>query len=606
MTSPTIAEFGLDTLVHLDDDFTVAAMLRQRAADNPDRPYCEYKDGSGAWVTVTLAEFEAKVNGVAKGIVALGVKPGQTVGLMASTRFEWAVMDFAIMVAGALTVPIYPSSSAGQIEWIATDAKLQLIVVETARQQQLAESISNAPPVLAMDGDPGAVAHLEQAGAKVTDAALAKLTKDQRLDDVASLVYTSGTTGNPKGVALTHRNCVEHAVNAYTYPDLHDLTSPERRILLFLPLAHVLARHLELLTLASGMTLGFAPSPATLAGDLQGFKPNWMLAVPRVLEAFYNTVSTRAGGGIKGRLFAWAAGMSRRASEAREAGRLGPLLKAKLAIADALVLKKVRAAMGGQMKYIVCGGAKLSPSLAHFYSGLGVTVLEGYGLTETSAPATCNPQHAPRAGTVGLPLPGTTIRIADDGEVLIKGLGVFAGYHQRPDVTADVLTEDGWFASGDLGTLDADGYLSITGRKKEILVTSGGKNVQPAGLENVIRPDQIVQEVVVIGDGEAFVAALISLDTAMLKAWLKQRGLPDVPPTEAAELPDVKEHLRGLVKAANETVSKAEGIRTWRVLPRELSEAEGELTASLKVKRHAVMAHFDDVVRQIYKKGEEA
>jgi len=291
--------------------------------------------------------------------------------------------------------------------------------------------------------------------------------------------------------------------------------------------------------------------------------------------------------------------VSRRASARRQSGRLGPILALQLRVADSLVLHKVRAAMGGEMQYVVSGGARLSPALAHFYAGLGVTVLEGYGLTESSAPATCNPQDAPRVGTVGLPLPGCTVRIADDGEVLIKGPNVFAGYHHRADLTAEVL-RDGWFATGDLGSLDADGYLTITGRKKEIIVTDAGKNVQPAALEDAIRPDPIIQEVIVVGDGKPFIGALIALDTQMLAAWLNSHGLPKMTIAEAAEHPDVKAHLKSVVDAANAHVSKVEAIRKWRVLPRELTEAEGEFSASMKVRRRVVLEHFADVADQIY------
>nr|WP_255633447.1 AMP-dependent synthetase/ligase [Demequina sp. TTPB684] len=571
-------------------------MLSERAKEHPDRLYCEYKSRSGEWIPVTLAEFAARVTAVAKGLVASGVGPGDGVGLMASTRFEWALFDFAIMAAGAVTVPIYPSSSATQVAWIAEDAALALLVVESPKAAKIApESLT----VLAIDGDSPAVDALVVAGEGISDAELASRTSHVSPDEVASIVYTSGTTGNPKGVELTHRNLVEHALNAAAYPELQKLTSPGKRILLFLPLAHVLARHLEILTLASGMTLGFAPSPATLPADLKSFKPHWMLAVPRVLEAFYNTADARTGGGAKQRLFRWAAEISRRASAARQSGRLGPFLSVQWRVADALVLHKVRDAMGGDMQFVVSGGARLSPDLAHFYSGLGVTVLEGYGLTESSAPATCNPQDAPRVGTVGPPLPGCTVRIAGDGEVLIKGPNVFAGYHHREDLTAEVLA-DGWFATGDLGSLDADGYLRITGRKKEIIVTDAGKNVQPAVLEDAIRPDPIVQEVIVVGDGQPFIGALIALDSQMLAAWLKAKGLPAMTIAEAAESPDVKAHLKGLVAAANAHVSKAEAIRKWRVLPRELTEAEGEFSASMKVRRKVVIEHFADVVEQIY------
>lgn len=595
----SVRQFGLPGLVTAGNDISTTRLMRERAAAHPDRLYCEYKSATGSWVPVTLQQFEEQVIAVAKGLAASGVKPGGSVGLMASTRYEWALFDFAIMAAGAVTVPIYPSSSPSQVAWIASDAALTLLIVETPKTAALMKDLPGEVRVLAIDGDPPAVDALVAEGTGVTHEALESRRSGLTPDHVASIVYTSGTTGNPKGVELTHRNLVEHALNAAAYPDLHKLTSPGKRILLFLPLAHVLARHLEILSMASGMTIGFAPSPATLPGDLKSFRPHWMLAVPRVLEAFYNTADTRTGGGIKQRLFRWAARVSRRASARRQHGGLGAILATQLRIADLLVLHKVRDALGGQMQFVVSGGARLSPDLAHFYTGLGVTVLEGYGLTESAAPATCNPQDAPRVGTVGPPLPGCTIRIADDGEVLIKGPNVFAGYHRRDDLTAEALS-DGWFATGDLGSLDADGYLRITGRKKEIIVTDGGKNVQPAGLEDAIRPDPIIQEVIVVGDGKPFIGALIALDAQMLTSWLASRGLPKMTIQQACESTEVAAHLKSLIVTANAGVSKAEAIRKWRVLPRELTEAEGEFSASMKVRRQVVIDHFAEVMEEMY------
>lgn len=595
----SLTEFALPALVTVTDDVSTTALLREKARAHPDRLYCEYKAPSGEWIPVTLADFERQVLAVAKGLCSAGVAPGSAVGLMASTRFEWALLDFAIMAAGAVTVPIYPSSSASQVTWIAQDAALSHLIVETEKTASTMRDALGGKTVMAIDGSEPAVDTLTRSGRDVADEDLAERRTGIAPDDVASIVYTSGTTGNPKGVELTHRNLVEHALNAAAYPDLHRLTSPGKRILLFLPLAHVLARHLEVLSLASGMTLGFAPSPATLPADLKSFRPHWMLAVPRVLEAFYNTADARTGGGVKQRLFRWSADVSRRASAQRQEGRVGPVLAMKLRLADALVLHKVRDAMGGNMQFVVSGGARLSPPLAHFYAGLGVTVLEGYGLTESSAPATCNPQDAPRVGTVGPPLPGCSVRIADDGEVLLKGPHIFAGYHHRDDLTAEVLN-DGWFATGDLGSIDADGYLRITGRKKEIIVTDAGKNVQPAGLEDAIRPDPLVQEAIVVGDGKPFIGALIALDSTMLRAWLSAQGLPAMTVVEAADSAEVKAHLKALIASANQGVSKAEAIRKWRILPRELTEADGEFSASMKVRRKVVIEHFADVMDQMY------
>jgi len=595
-----LSEFSAPALVTLDTPHTVASLLRSRAQEFPDRIYCEHKDGAGGWTALTVAEFASRVSCVAKGLVARGIRGGDTVGLMASTRYEWALLDMAIMMAGALTVPIYPSSSRTQVEWIATDAHLALLIVETPRMAAALEGAKGLPALVVIDGESSAVDQLTRDGMDVTDAQLLERTSNAQLDDTASIVYTSGTTGNPKGVELTHRNLVEHAMNAAAYPRLQEVTHPGSRLLLFLPLAHVLARHLEILSLVSGMTIGFAPSPATLANDLASFRPHWIIAVPRVLETFYNTVDARMGRGFKRRLFRWGAAVSRRVAFTRERRRhLGPLLALQHRLADVLVLGKIRAAMGGQMRFIVCGGARLSVDFGAFYTGAGIAVLQGYGLTESSAPTTCNPQTGAKLSSVGPPLPGCSVRIAADGEVLLKGPNIFAGYRHAPELTADVL-RDGWFATGDLGSLDAHGFLTITGRKKEIIVLDAGKNVQPAALEDAIRPDPLIQEVVVVGDGRAYIAALISLDEQMLPTWLAQHALPKMSVHEASEHPAVVAHVDALVKKANQAVSSVEAIRRFRILPRGLSEAEAEFSASMKVRRHVVVEHFADVMEQLY------
>lgn len=592
-------EVSAPALVTVASNATVASVLRDRAAEFPDRTYCEYKDTSGDWVPISLKDFAERVADVAKGLIAFGVGRGDTVALMAATRYEWALLDMAIMTAGALTVPLYPSSSRAQVEWIVEDASLALVIVETARMAQQLEGVTHLPRVLTIDGEDGALDALTRAGNGVSDEDLRERTAHAHLDDIASIVYTSGTTGNPKGVELTHRNFVEHAMNAAAYPDLYELTQPGSRLLLFLPLAHVLARHLEILSLVSGMTIGFSPSPATLANDLKSFKPHWIIAVPRVLEAFYNTVDARTGGGVKQRLFRWAAGVSRRVAYRKERGRVGPLLTGQLVLAHRLVLHKIREAMGGQLRFIVCGGARLSREYGAFYAGVGVAVLQGYGLTESAAPSTCNPQTGSRLASVGPPLPGCAVRIASDGEVLLKGPNIFAGYRHAPELTAEVM-KDGWFATGDLGSIDDAGHLIITGRKKEIIVLDAGKNVQPASLEDAIRPDPLVQEVVVIGDGKAYIAALISLDEAMLPGWLQQHGLARMTVAEAAQHPAVLAHVASLVKRANERVSSIEAIRKFRIVPRALTEADGEFSASLKVRRHVVIDHFSDLVDELY------
>ncbi|WP_062289625.1 AMP-dependent synthetase/ligase [Demequina phytophila] len=603
MSQSPFAESTTPQLVHKPADYTFTSLLRDRVSEDPERIFAEYKDATGAWVPVSRATFQEDVSRAAKGLIAMGIAPTQTVGLQANTRYEWVVLDFAIQAAGAITVPVYPSSSAHQLAWIREDAELAMLIVEDDAMAAAAHDLTPAPRILVIDGsEEPALDVLAEAGAIVDDATLLAASADVRAHDVATIVYTSGTTGRPKGVALSHRAFVEHSLNGAAHSEFGTLAHNDARILLFLPLAHVLARHIEILALACEAVIGFAPTHKTLASDLATFKPTWLMAVPRVLETFYNVVDERTGGGIKQKLFRWSAFVARKVDEARvRRGRHGIVLRAQMAIANALVLNKVRAALGGNLRHIVCGGARLVPRVSHFYGGLGIAVMEGYGSTELAGPMTVNPPTDVRVGTVGYPYPGGSVRIAEDGEVLAQGPNMFVGYWKNPEATAEVVT-DGWFHTGDLGSIDADGFLTITGRKKEILVTAGGKNVQPASLEDAIRPYALIQEVVVVGDGKPFIGALLSLDETMLPGWLKSKGLPSMSAAEAAQHATVREHIQHIIDQANLLVSRAEAIREWRVLPRELSEKYEEMSASLKVRRKQVEAHFADVIDGIYAK----
>ncbi|WNM25605.1 AMP-dependent synthetase/ligase [Demequina capsici] len=586
--------------VQTPPDLTFIALLRQRAAESPQHVYCEHKDRSGTWVPTTLAAFLAEAEQTAKGLMVMGVGKGDTVGLQCNTRYEWVVMDFAIQAAGAITVPIYPTSSQYQVEGIANDAELSLIVVENDTHATVARAIDDAPRVLVIDDATApALATLKAAGAHISDDELAARAEGITAEDIATIVYTSGTTGRPKGVALPHRAFVQWPINGAADKDFGTLADGDARLLLFLPLAHVLARHVEFLALACGAVLGLSPNPKTLAEDLGTFRPTWIMAVPRVLETFYNVVDARAGGPLRQRLFRWAAEVSRDIDRTRQTGRRTLGLHARAWLAKRLVLNKVQHALGGNLRYIVCGGAKLSERISHFYGGLAIHVMEGYGSTELAGPMTCNPPSHVKVGSVGRPYPGGAIRIADDGEVLAQGSNMFVGYYRNPDATAEAI-RDGWFHTGDLGSLDENGYLTITGRKKEILVTASGKNVQPACLEDAIRPYPLVQEVVVVGDGRPFIGALLSIDETMLPSWLKTKGLPTMSVTEAASHPFVKDHVQGIIDQANALVSRAEAIREWRFLPRELSEKREELSASMKVRRQQVEEHFADVIASIY------
>lgn len=598
MSKVAIVEITTPSSIVIDDSLSLYGLVRQRALAAPLRTFGEHKDQSGRWVQVSLQRFDADVREAAKGLVARGIGPGDTVGLWANTRYEWSVIDMAIQAVGAVTVPIYPSSSALQIQWIHDDARLTLLVVETAAMAVIARALSAAPPVIAIDED--ALAALRSAGETVADDALETARAGVLVDDVATIVYTSGTTGRPKGVQLTHRNFVQHAIAAVDHPDFGHIADGDTRVLLFLPLAHVFARFEFVLSVHMGSVIGFAPNVKTLAADMRAFRPTWIPAVPRVLETVYNKADASAGGGVKQRLFRWAARVARESSIARHEGRRASVaLRSKCFVADRLVWSKMRAALGGQLKYLVMGGARLSPKVGHFFSGIGMVVMEGYGSTETSAPHTCNPPLTSRVGDVGIPFPGCTVRIAPDGEVLAKGANVFAGYRGQPEASAEVL-RDGWFHTGDLGAINDAGHLVITGRKKEILVTAGGKNVQPAGLEDIIRPYPLVQEVVVVGDGRPFIAALIAFDEAMLPVWLRSKGLPAMDVEAAAAHPVVRSHVQTIVDQANATVSVAESIRKWRVLPRELTEAHEELSASMKVRRAKVSEHFADAISEMY------
>ncbi|WP_084127418.1 long-chain fatty acid--CoA ligase [Demequina sp. NBRC 110054] len=587
MTSPS--------LVNVDDSLNLAALLRERATANPSAPFAETKDESGAWSPVSIGEFERRVRAVAKGLMAAGVGAGDRVGIMGDTSLEWSVMDFAVLTAGGVNVPIYPSSSAKQCEWIVDDAGIAFVAAQGADQRAMLEGLEEPPTALALT--PEGLDALASSGEHVTDAELEARTTDVVLDDLASIIYTSGTTGRPKGAMLTHGNLVVHCANIEKDPDFGAFVQGETRVLLFLPLAHVFARLAMVLAMQSGAVIGYTPNHKTLAADLASFKPTWMPLVPRVLETIYNRADA-AQTGLKKKIFRWSAWVARKVSMAQETGGHGIVLKAQYAIANALVLKKIRHLMGGQLGYVLAGGAKLTPQIGHFFRGLGVTVMQGYGLTETTAAHMGTPATNQIMGTVGHPIAGCDIMVDDDGEILARGINVFKGYWNAPDATAAVM-HDGWFSTGDLGEIH-DGALTITGRKKEILVLSSGKNIQPAVLEDSIRSHPAIQDSVVIGDGRHFVSAVVALDPVLLPAWLKSHELPDMTLEEASVHERVRELIGRAIANANEHVSRAEAIREFRILPREFTEAREELTASLKVRRANVIEHFSDVIEAIY------
>ncbi len=577
------------------DTMHLTALLLTRVESDPDRVFAEVKDDRGAWSPVTVAEFRSRVRAVAKGLLASGVGPGDRVGVIGDTRIEWSIMDFAILAAGAVTVPIYPSSSDSQLAWIIADAGIRLVAVERAESRVTLAALDGTLTVCGLDE--AAMEELALLGLHVSDADLDARTAEVTAADLATIIYTSGTTGRPKGAMLTHRNFVEHAKNIELDPVFGAFLRGETRVLLFLPLAHVFGRLVLVMALTSGSVVGFAPTHKTLAADLASFRPTWMPLVPRVLETIYNRADTSMRGARK-TIFRWAAGVARKVSIARERAGASRLLRLRFWVADRLVLGKIRHLLGGQLAYVISGGARLTPDVGHFFRGLGVEALQGYGLTETTAALSGSPDKTGVMGTVGQPIAGCELAVAADGEILARGINLFAGYWNAPELTAEVM-RDGWFATGDLGEVH-DGTLSVVGRKKELLVLSSGKNVQPAVLEDAMRSHPAIQDTVVVGEGRHFVSALVALDEVLLPAWLSAHKLPEMNVEEASINERVRELVGRAIAVANEHVSRAEAIKEYRILPRGLSEAREEVTASLKIRRDVILAHFADVVEEMY------
>lgn len=561
------------------------------------------RNADNVWVDVSAKEFLADVQKLAKGLIANGIGVGDRVGIMSRTRYEWTLIDFAIWFAGGVSVPIYETSSPSQVAWNLGDSESSAVVVESAghenvvRQAVHTENLSHVREVWQMDGDGLDV--LRQAGVDIDDATLEARRTANGLADVATIIYTSGTTGRPKGCMLTHSNFVELSENALAVLG-KDVVPPGSQTIMFLPLAHVFARYISILAVAAGAKVGHTPDIKHLLDDLQSFKPTFILAVPRVFEKVYNSASLKAEGDGKGKIFAAAAKTAIDYSRATQNGKAPLGLKLKHTVFDKLVYGKLRGAMGGQVRHAVSGGGPLGERLGHFFQGIGLQILEGYGLTETTAPVTVNRPERIKIGTVGMPLPGNAVKIAADGEIMVKGVCVMKGYFKREDLTEETFT-DGWFGTGDIGELDEQGFLKITGRKKEIIVTAGGKNVAPAMLEDQIRAHAIVSQCIVLGDNRPFIASLITIDEEALPLWGKQHGLPaGITPAEAVKHPAVIEAVQTAVDKANSTVSQAEAIKSFRIVDSDFTEASGHLTPSLKVKRAQVMKDFDVVVEEIY------
>ena len=595
-------EFSVPPLVVVPPETNITDLVLRQSAKASNPALFSRLDASGAWQDISAADFLADVRALAKGLMASGVGAGDRVGIMSRTRYEWSLVDFAIWFAGAVSVPIYETSSPSQVAWNLGDSGAVAAFGEAAhhediiRQAVTAEALTSLQHVWQLEGN--GLDSLREAGRDVSDEDLEARRKTSGLADTATIIYTSGTTGRPKGCELTHGNFVELSDNALAV--IGDIVHENAKTIMFLPLAHVFARFISVLAMAAGTTVAHTPDIKNLLADLQSYEPTFILAVPRVFEKVYNSALTKAEDGGKGAIFHKAADTAIAYSKARQDGRVGLGLKLRHALFDKLVYGKLRAAMGGHVAHAVSGGGPLGERLGHFFQGIGLQVLEGYGLTETTAPISVNTPSRIKIGSVGKPLPGNSVKIAEDGEILAKGVCVMRGYYQRPDLTSETF-DDGWFRTGDIGRLDEDGFVWITGRKKEIIVTAGGKNVIPALLEDQIRADALVSQVLVVGDNRPFIGALVTLDQEALPGWLQRHNLPaDTSLADAAENPVVKAAVQDLITSANTSVSQAEAIKSFRIVPADFTEASGHLTPSMKVKRAQVMKDFETVIEEMY------
>jgi long-chain acyl-CoA synthetase len=591
--------YEVPALVPADPQANTTDLLLDRVRLTPDGALFSVPEGAG-WRDITSSEFLAQVRALAKGFIASGIKPGQRVGLMCKTRYEWTLIDFAMWFAGAALVPVYETSAPSQIQWILEDSEAVALIVETDDHLTRFEEVRSGLPAIhaVWHIDGGSLTELVTLGQGVSDGEVEERRTSLVGSDLATLIYTSGSTGKPKGCVLTHSNFVELCRNAQAR--IPEVVNPNSSTLLFITTAHIFARFISILCVEGGVKVGHQPDTKQLLPAMQSFRPTFLLAVPRVFEKVYNSAEQKAEASGRGAIFRKAAAVAVDYSKADLAGHVPLGLKLQFMLYDRLVLSKLRTALGGRVKYAVSGSAPLGDRLGHFYHALGMIILEGYGLTETTAPATINPPAKFKIGTVGPAIPGVSLRLGPDDEVEVKGINVFAGYWKNEAATAETFDGD-WFKTGDIGSFDADGYLTITGRKKEILVTAGGKNVAPAFLEDPIRADPLIGQVVVVGDAKPFISALVTLDPEMLPMWLANNKLDTtLTLAEAAEHPAVIAAVQAAIDRANESVSRAESIRKFKILPVEWTEASGHLTPKMSIKRHVIEHDFAEAIESMY------
>ncbi|WFP17398.1 AMP-dependent synthetase/ligase [Citricoccus muralis] len=597
----------------LPDDSNLTDLALAVAQQTPEAPVYAVPNGTGGWLDVSYQAFFDRVRALAKGLAHHGVAPGDLVALMAPTSYEWALIDQAIWFAGAVSVPIYETSSPAQVRHILSDSGARLVFTGGEKQHRsVARALDETEGVDAsaftvFSMDDAALVRLAHDGAHLADEVIEEARSTPVLDDTATLVYTSGTTGQPKGAKITHRNLAEGAVNILTFAQ-DIIGGGEQRTVMFLPLAHVLAHAVQYICLVGRIQIAHTSDLSRLTEHMASFHPTWLLLVPRLLEKVEAGILANARDSGKERIVTVARDTAiaySRAIEAEQRGEgkgPGAALKAKHALFNRLVYPKVRALMGGQARFAVSGASPLNPDLAHFFRGMGINIQEGYGLTESTAPATLNIPGHTRLGSVGLPVPGTTVKIAEDGEIWLRGIVICDGYLNRPEASAEAFSADGFFKTGDLGRLDDDGYLYVTGRKKELIVTAGGKNVVPTPLEESIRTAPLVSQVVVVGDDRPFIGALVALDPEAVDRWAAEHSRSPMSLAEAAEDEGIIAEVQRFVDLANEQVSRAESVRKFLILDRELTEASGHVTPSQKLQRHRVIEDHPEEIERLYQR----